>query len=150
MMKKRFQLTDKSLTDRFAASLKMPDGKTDHIAWDDVVPRFGVRLRESGKRTWVYKYKLCVKGRKPVERTITMGEVGAMPCMKARELAADYAERVRKGEDPAAAKVEAKVQATDPRMGERIEQYLALRERKMKPRSFLETKRHLQKHAKPL
>ena len=42
------------LTIKSADDLKLPVGKNDHIVFDDDITGFGIRLRESGSRTWIY------------------------------------------------------------------------------------------------
>ena len=37
------------------ARYRPPQGKADHIEWDDDFPGFGLRYR-NGKRTWIYQY----------------------------------------------------------------------------------------------
>jgi integrase len=138
------------LTDAIATSLILPAGKADHIVWDILVPRFGVRMRESGTRTWILKYKLTLAGRKAIERTVTIGEVGAMTAAVARKQAEQLRAKVRLGQDPAADKMEAKTKATELRIGERINEYLPTRECEMRLRAYKEVKRHLKIYAVPL
>ena len=38
-------------TKQTAAALTLPEGKREHFEWDDDMPGFGVRLRESVGRT---------------------------------------------------------------------------------------------------
>ena len=52
------------LTVRNTAGLKLPAGKIDHIEFDDDVPGFGVRIRESGNRSWIFQYKVGTQQRR--------------------------------------------------------------------------------------
>jgi integrase len=49
------------LTQKSAAALKLPQGKDDHIEWDDDLAGFGIRLRRSGngsvRKSWVVQYR---------------------------------------------------------------------------------------------
>jgi integrase len=138
------------LSDLSAGNVTLPAGKKDHVVYDDLVPRFGVRIRESGTRTWIIKYKLTIAGRKPIERTVTLGEVGAMRAADARKAAEQIRAKVRLGQDPAADRVAAKTKATELRTGARIKEYLAARQSEVKLRSYKEIERHLMVCAKPL
>jgi len=47
---------------RFTAAalgdLKLDSGVVDRIIFDDDVPGFGIRVRASGARTWIFQYKI--------------------------------------------------------------------------------------------
>src|SRR5215472_1207286 len=106
------------LTVKAAASLELPAGKTDHVFFDDDVAGFGLRLREGGTRTWIYRYRV---GRK--QRSITLGNAKAVPLALARENAGRLEAKVRLGQDPALDKQAARV-ATENLVGALIDQYL--------------------------
>ena len=46
------------LTAASVSALKLDTGVADKIVFDDNVPGFGVRVRASGARTWIYQYKV--------------------------------------------------------------------------------------------
>ena len=46
--------------------LKLDTGVADKIIFDDDVPGFGIRVRASGARTWIYQYKIGGKTRRLV------------------------------------------------------------------------------------
>jgi|ERR1700745_1195252 hypothetical protein len=46
------------------ARLKLPEGKSDHLEFDDEIPGFGLRLRAGGKRTWLIQYRVGAKQRR--------------------------------------------------------------------------------------
>ena len=62
------------LTAATIRALTLPYGKKDHIAWDDLVPGFGVRLRQGGSAGFVFQYAI---GRK--QRRMSLGAVTAVP-----------------------------------------------------------------------
>jgi integrase len=132
------------LTATALVALRLPPDKRDHIFFDDAVPGFGIRLRSSGSRKWVFQYRLGVK-----QRRIVLGEVSAITVGKAREIAGDLHAKVRLGGDPAAAKAAAKAQAANS-LGDLVSRYLEFKENQMRLRSYREVKRHLEVHAKPL
>jgi hypothetical protein len=72
------------LTVSSTAALKLPAGKRDHIEWDADIGGFGLRLRDGGKRAWVFQYKTGSQ-----QRRMTFGSYPAMPVPKARERAAE-------------------------------------------------------------
>lgn len=124
--------------------LTLPDGVQDRIFFDEDLPRFGVRLRAGGSRTWVVQYAI---GRK--ERRVPLGRVSALDPGKARTLAKDLLARVRLGEDPLAAKHEAVARAAET-LGSMLPRYLARKRASLRPRSYIEVERHLLVHAKRL
>ena len=46
------------LTKASVERLKLPEGKSEIIVFDDDLAGFGVRIRAGGKRTWVAQYRL--------------------------------------------------------------------------------------------
>jgi len=54
-------------------SLTLPRGKKDHIAWDDDIPGFGVRLREGGSAGFVFQYQIGAK-----QRRMSLGAISAV------------------------------------------------------------------------
>lgn len=132
------------LSAKSATGLQLPTGKRDHIAFDDAVPGFGLRLREGGSRTWVYQYQL---GRK--QRRVVIGKATAITAEKARALASDLHARVRLGRDPAAEREVSTAEAQNT-FGKLAQRYLEFQETNLRARSFTEVKRHLETYAKPL
>jgi hypothetical protein len=70
------------LTATTVRTLKVPEGKSDAIFFDDDLPGFGLRLRAEGSRTFVYQYKLGTKHRRMV-----LGAATAVTVGEARETA---------------------------------------------------------------
>ena len=132
------------LTAATVRTLALPAGVTDKIFFDDELPRFGVRMRAGGSRTWIVQYGIGGK-----ERKLPLGPVSALDPSKARALAKDVLARVRLGEDPLALKHEAAARASET-LGAQLPRYLAFKRASLRPRSYAQVERHLLVHAKPL
>ena len=72
--------------------------KFGSMVWDARVPGFGCRIFP-GKRVYVFRYRTR-DGSK--QRVATLGQHGPLTVDKARQMAADLYEQVRKGRDPVA------------------------------------------------
>jgi integrase len=132
------------LTQPTVNSLTLPAGKADGIFFDDDVPGLGLRLRSSGKRSFVFQYQLGSK-----QRRMTLGAVGAITLAPARKTAGELHARVRLGEDPAAAKREGQHRAADT-VEATLRIYLPEKKLALRPRSYTGVERHLLRYAKPL
>jgi integrase len=127
-------------------------GKKDVFEWDDELPGFGLRIR-NGKRTWIFQYKIG-------ERQHRMRLGGPeLNCDQARRLAQVQKGEVSKaklghGVDPAITrektKAEAKPTTKGKTLGSLIADYLDAKVSALRPRSYNETRRHLEKHFAPL
>jgi integrase len=131
------------LTAKNIHTLPLPSGKSEHVYWDEDVPGFGLRLRETGARRLIFQY-----GRRPT-RKMKLGAVSAVDFEKIRKTARSLYHRVQLGEDPAAAVAEARVK-TGETFGATIKLYLARQKSRLKPRSLVEVERHLLVHLRPL
>jgi integrase len=87
----------KNLTDRALKTLKRakPGKHYDHM--DAVVPGFGVRVSDTGRRTFVLLTRFP-GSKNPTRRAL--GEYGELTLEKARGKARDWLELIRKGVDP--------------------------------------------------
>lgn len=132
------------LTQRTLETLELPAGKADHIEFDDAVPGFGVRIRSSGARTFVFQYKLGSRNRR-----MTFGKAAALPLSQARKMAGELYAKVRLGRDPAGEKDEGRIRAAET-VGAVLESYLPHKQANLRPRSYLETERHLLRHCRAL
>jgi hypothetical protein len=114
------------------------------ILWDDRVPGFGVR-RQTRDPYYVLKYRHF--GR---QRWVTIGRHGApwTPDTARRE-AQKLLGLVASGKDPADAKALAWDEASET-VGKVAERYLGYAQREQRPRTLVETKRHLLVDWKPL
>jgi integrase len=132
-----------SAVDKF----KIEHGKAEHIEFDDAMPGFGLRVRAGDKkqhRTFIAQYKIGSK-----HRRITLGNVAKVTLEDARQRAKIIFGKVADGKDPANEKAEAR-QTASHTVGAKIADYLEAKAATMKPRSYSETRRHLENHWKPL
>jgi integrase len=132
------------LTTANVAQLTLPAGKSDHIEFDDDVVGWGLRLRSSGKPTWIYQYRIG-----PRSRRMTLGAASVLSAKIARETAVKLYSRVKLGEDPAAEKAKA-VQTRAETFGAGVATYLKRSAERLRARSLVEVRRHLSVHARPL
>ncbi|MEA2937749.1 MAG: hypothetical protein QOC56_1253, partial [Alphaproteobacteria bacterium] len=87
----------RTLNDRILKTLKpAPAGKLVDVM-DTVVPGFGVRVSDSGRRTFMLVARYP-GSRNPTRRAL--GEYGALTLEKARSKARDWLELIRKDQDP--------------------------------------------------
>jgi hypothetical protein len=80
-------------------ALALPPGKIDCVVFDDDCPGLGLRIRQSGVRTWVFQYQI---GKRTPR--LSLGRLGALTLTQARKQWGNLHARVRLGEDPAASK----------------------------------------------
>jgi integrase len=132
-------------TDRSISSTKpaLPASKSEAIFFDDDAAGFGLRVRKSGARSWVFQYWLHGKAHR-----MTLGPWPKVTASQARAMVPALAAKVALGHDPAAAKNDAR--ARKDSFGEIVGRYLAAQTKRLRPRSFEEVERHLTVHAKPL
>jgi integrase len=134
------------LTVKNAAGLKLPSGKSDHIEFDSEVPGFGLRLRDGGKRVWIFQYKIGQQ-----QRRMTFGHYPAMDVPAARTRAEELHAEAKLGRDPAGDKAERQA-----RMGETFEACMNLyldrrrKDPKLRPSSLRAIERHLTRNLKAL
>jgi len=131
------------LTTSTIAKLTLPDGVSERIFWDDDLPGFGLRLRAGGSQTFVAQYDF---GRKT--RRMSLGSSKLLGLSAARASARDILARVRLGEDPQAAKAQARVAASET-FSKYIGEYLTWKEPQVRPSTFREVERYLTRHATP-
>jgi integrase len=132
------------LTQATVAQLKLPDGKIDAIFFDDRVPGFGVRLRAGGSSNFVFQFKFG-----PVLRRMVLGRTAAMKAEAARDLAERHYAAVKDGRDPSAERAVRTAHAANT-FGGLVHGYLKFKQSRLRPRSLLEVRRHLEVYAKPL
>jgi integrase len=131
-------------TDANAAALKLDRGKPDRIEFDDQRPGLGVRVRILAgnriQRTWVVQLRVAGRSQRH-----DLGPVTATPARRARELADEIFAKVRKGGDPKAEKI-ANRDENLKTYGPLAAEYLALKEQSLRPRSYVEVARHLERY----
>jgi hypothetical protein len=126
------------------AGVSLPAGRKDFVWWDDEITGLGIRLREGGSRTWIYRYR---RGSK--QRSMKLGSAKSVPLAVARENASKLEAEVRLGGDPALKNQTANL-AADTTFAILANQYLEARKSKWRPKSYAQSQRHLLKYAKPL
>jgi integrase len=94
------------LTDTKIRDLVLPEGVSSKTFFDDELPGFGVRVRDSGGRTYVVQYRVGSQ-----QRRLVLGSTTSLSLAAARSSAKDQLAKVRLGEDPFAAKLVARVAA---------------------------------------
>jgi integrase len=129
------------LTKDSAATLQMPPGKADHIAWDDDMPGFGIRLRGES-RTWVIQYRI---GRHT--RRESLGDIRKVKLDDARKIARQRFASVEMGVDPAAERAKARAALS---LGNVADRYLAAKRHLMTARTYRAASRYFETHWKPL
>ena len=118
------------LTAASLANLKLESGDKDRIWFDHAVPGFGLRIRNTGSRSWIYQYKIGGKTRR-----LVLGHATAIKPARAREIAGELHAKVRLGGDPAAEK-RAQIERSSHSFGALAQQYLAARRSGVRPRSL--------------
>jgi integrase len=132
------------LTAQSADGLKLKPGEADRIWFDDAIPGFGLRIRDTGSRSWVFQYKIGTKTRR-----LVIGQASAVKAGRAREIAGEHHAKVKLGHDPAAEK-RLQVQRASHTLGALATRYLEQQRGELRPGSYREIARHLEKHAAPL
>jgi integrase len=132
------------LTAASLANLKLEFGDKDRIWFDDDVPGFGLRVRDTGSRAWIYQYKIAGKTRR-----LVLGHATAIKPARAREIAGELHAKVRLGGDPVADK-RAEIARSSHTFGALVQQYLATRRNGVQPRTLPHIERYLEIYAAPL
>jgi integrase len=134
------------LSNASVAGLKLPEGKSELLVFDDTLPGFGVRLRAGGKRSWIAQYRIG-----PQQRRLSLGTVEAVDTAEARKRAKASFARVQLGQDPQAEKIEARTpKARELTLSDAVEKYLPYVARKLKAATYSGVVLHLRKHWSPL
>ncbi|WP_404286435.1 tyrosine-type recombinase/integrase [Microvirga sp. RSM25] len=127
-------------TKQSIAALALPAGKPYMIEWDNSLPGFGIRINEGGSRVWVVQYRAGGKSKRE-----TVGRVDAIPLDDARKLAKATLAKVHLGADPHAERAADKARSAFT-LEAVSEKYLRRAKAKLKPRSYEEVERHLNRH----
>src|SRR5215217_940467 len=90
----------------------------EHFLWDSDLLGFGVRVRPSGAKTYILRYR-AGSGRTAPTRRVTLGTVGKLTPDQARELARKMLATVAHGGDPAADRAKDRVALTIAELAER-------------------------------
>jgi integrase len=134
-------------TQATVTKFKMPEGKLEHIEFDDSVPGFGLRVRNGGERehrTYILHYKIG-----PKQRRMTLGNVAKIDLDEAHRKARKLFGKIADGKDPANEKAVARTEASHT-FDVIASEFLRVQQAKLKRRTLIETQRFLLKHWKPL
>src|SRR5262245_1838682 len=132
------------LTKANALTLNLPQGRSEAIYFDDDVPGFGLRIRSSGAKSWVFQYDFCGKTKR-----LTLGKASALDPAKARAVASQLHAKIRLGEDPSSAKAESKARAAET-FAAALEPYLAWHRSRVRSSTYRHTERYLSNNLKSL
>jgi integrase len=132
------------ITAQSAETLKLGSGEKDRIWFDDAIPGFGLRVRDTGSRSWIFQYK--VAGR---TRRLVIGKASAIKLGRAREIASEHHAKVKLGRDPAAEK-HIQVQRASHTFGGLVTRYLERQRGRLRPASYREIVRHLERYSEQL
>jgi integrase len=138
------------LTAKVIRGLQLPDGKSDHLFWDDEIPGFGLRVRAGGSRSFVFQYALGDK-----QRRLSLGAATQESFAKhkdepgIREKAAQLHAKVKLGQDPAGDKTDARKRASDT-FETIAKRFLAAKKAELRPGSYDQIRRHIETYAKTL
>jgi integrase len=142
--------TDKRKRGRFSGftkaavrTMQCSPQRQEQLFWDPGCRGFGLRALRSGRRSWIYQYR----DEHGKTRRIVLGDVSALRLEDAREAARRMAANVAHGGNPS---VERRKKRGAGTVLEVIEAYLPHAKARQKPRSYIETERHLRQHAAPL
>jgi hypothetical protein len=103
------------ITKRFVDSIT--PGPKEAEYWDDKLPGFGLRVKPSGVKSYVIRYRTLGNG----QRRLTLGQHGKLTPEQARNLAEDRFAEIKAGGDPSALRQERR---NAPTLGELAERYL--------------------------
>ena len=118
-----------------------------YVIYDTELKGFGLKVTPSGGKTWCVEYRAGARGRSANKRRMVLCAATALTPDQARNAARAILARVALGEDPAAAKVRAR---EVPSFREFAERYLLEEaEAKLKPKSVVNYRIYLRKHACP-
>jgi integrase len=132
------------LVEGLATKLEVPAGARDIQVFDEELPGFGLRKFASGKASYFVKYSIGNQ-----QRRLTLGPAIRGNCAEMRKRAEHALAKARIGQDTVAEKKGAANKGTAT-LGDLIPKYLADREPKLRPRSFIEVRRLLEKDLRAL
>ena len=122
--------------------LRIPEGKSELIVFDEDLPGFGLRLRAGGSTAWIAQYRVGAK-----QRRVTLGKLSVVDPDMARAAARRILAKAELGQDAQAERLERASKAAVT-FKATSDLYLKHAEAKQRPRTYIETKRHLARHWK--
>ena len=137
---KKIKLNDRTVT---ATQPELPEGKTDHIFFDKDDRGFGLRVRDTGSKIWVYQYS-----RNNKTRRMSIGVWPTMSPSQAREQVRKLSAERRLGADPAH---DLAVRQIDREtFADVVALYLLAKRPEQRERTYTETERYLTRVARSL
>jgi integrase len=128
----------------YATRLRVPAGARDVLVFDDALPGFFIRKFASGKASYGVKFNVGAQ-----QRRLTLGAVVPGVLAERRKMAADILARARMGQDVVGDKI-ALAGKHSITLGEVVPRYLAAREGELRPKSYTEARRYLERAWLPL
>ena len=143
------------LTEKVVFTVGLEAGQDDRIWFDDEITGFGLRVRRIKKwngaysnkepaRTWLFQYRIGGKTRR-----LVIGQAPAVRAGRARQIAAELHARVKLGHDPALEK-RTRIERASHTLGGLVDKYLAQQRSQLRPNSYRQVARHLERLAAPL
>lgn len=133
----------RKLTKRIVDALRPDPGGRDVIHFDGEIPRFGVRVKPSGVKSYMLQYRNKF-GRL---RRITLARVGDLTPEQARERAVKLRAAIADGADPSGERKGARNALT---VSELCDEYLEAGEGRIKASTLAMDKSRIERHVKPL
>ena len=120
--------------------------RADSFLWDSEVKGFGLRVKPSGTKSYVLKYRIG-----PRTRRLTIGRHGSpWTPEEARRRALDLLRDVKNGRDPATEKTEARRDLTVADLADFYLDQGAAEKPNKKPSSWVTDRSNIERHIKPL
>ncbi len=131
------------LTKQFVDRCEVPVGTTDKTFWDRELAGFGLRVRQSGKKSFILQYR-NLHGR---ERKMTLGRYGALTPREARQKAKSLLGQVAAGIDPAEVLQASRSVIT---VADLCNDYLTANNGRIKTSTWKMDESRIEQHIKPL
>lgn len=133
----------KKLTKRSVDALQPDPSGKDVIYFDAEIPRFGVRVKPSGVKSYVLQYR----NKYAQARRFTIGRVGDLTPTQARERALILRGEIAAGGDPSAQR---RADRNAMTVADLCDEYMQAAESRLKPNSLKSNRSALIHHVKPL
>src|SRR5262249_40649153 len=128
------------LTQTAVDTMKVSAGKVEDTIADAAAPGLKLRIRRERARVYIFQRRFAGQYAKD-----TIGDASPWNLEKARKKACERAAKMDNCVDPRVEKA-ARIEAAKTTFSGVMRDYLEARRRDLKPRSFEECKRHLEKH----
>ena len=120
----------------------------EHIVFDEDKPGFGIRIRPAPKggvtRSYIFQCKVGEK-----HSRITIGNVAKLSLQDAKTQADKFFAIAVAGENPSAVRRRKRAEASET-LGLLVADYLVAKQRVLRPRTYVEARRHLESLWKPI